>query len=355
MGLTEKLEGTDAPRAQRTIRWHHVTGYAFALACLAWVFHDVNLADLGAHLGGVQWGWVALAVVADILSYLCQAWRWQLLLRSTGRLSVMRAAQAIYAGLFTNEILPLRVGELVRMYFASRWLAAPFLSVVPSIAVERLFDGIWLAVCIGLTAILVPLPRNLLEAADVLGIGMLVATVAFVAIIFRQRKRLKQSRAAEPQHPEWLKKLRSGLAHLGEGMAQIGISRSFYASFALSFLVLLLQAVAFWLTMVAYGLQLSFWPGFAVLLIVHLGTAIPNAPANVGSYQFFAVVGLLLFGVDKTLAAGFSVFVFVVLTIPLWALGWLAISRSGMKMVEIRDQVRSLAVRQGAARQQEGV
>lgn len=91
--------------------------------------------------------------------------------------------------------------------------------------------------------------------------------------------------------------------------------------------------------MQACGLQLSFWAGAVVLLIVHIGTAIPNAPSNVGTYQFFTVVGLQLFGIDKTLATGFSVVVFIVLTIPLWVLGLFAIARSGMTLSFIRNEV----------------
>jgi hypothetical protein len=51
---------------------------------------------------------------------------------------------------------------------------------------------------------------------------------------------------------------------------------------------------------------------FGLVLVVGITFAcyrlgIPNAPANVGSYQFFSVLGLTLFGVDKTVAAGFSI------------------------------------------------
>lgn len=81
------------------------------------------------------------------------------------------------------------------------------------------------------------------------------------------------------------------------------------------------------------------WTGIIVFLIVHIGTAIPNTPANVGTYQFFCVVGLTLFGVEKTLAAGFSLVVFIILTIPIWALGFLALSRSGTTLYEIKSQM----------------
>ena len=68
------------------------------------------------------------------------------------------------------------------------------------------------------------------------------------------------------------------------------------------------------------------------MIIVHLGTAIPNAPANVGTYQFFCVLGLSLFGVEKPLATALSVLIFVVLTIPLWLLGWLALHKSDFRL-----------------------
>jgi hypothetical protein len=39
--------------------------------------------------------------------------------------------------------------------------------------------------------------------------------------------------------------------------------------------------------------------GAVVYLIVRLGTAVPNAPANVGTYQFFTVAGLTHFSVRR--------------------------------------------------------
>jgi uncharacterized membrane protein YbhN (UPF0104 family) len=222
-------------------------GYLPAVAGLIWVLRDIHPAKLREGLTGINWRLIALALVCDAMSYVCQGWRWRLLLRPVGEISTLRSTQAIYAGLFTSEALPMRVGELTRAWLVSRRLSAKFLAVIPSIVVERLSDGVWLAIGIGLTA-----------------------------------------------------------------------------SFALSLIFILLQALAYWLIMLGYGLRLSFWIGVAVFLIVHLGTAIPNAPANVGSYQFFTVLGLTLFGVDKTRAAGFSLVVFALLTLPLLVIGFIA-------------------------------
>jgi hypothetical protein len=45
---------------------------------------------------------------------------------------------------------------------------------------------------------------------------------------------------------------------------------------------------------------------------------------------------LTLFGVDKTIATGFSVVVFVALTFPLWLLGALALGQSGATLASVR-------------------
>lgn len=332
------VQATPARSASAWVR--PALGYLLAAACLLWVFHDIHPGRFLSCVTAVNWGWVALAVAFDVLTYLCQGLRWHILLRPVGDISAMRATQAIYAGLFTNEVLPMRVGELVRAYLVSRWVSADFSSILPSMVVERLLDGVWLAVGIGLTTLFVPLPRDLLAAGDVLGVAVLAATCLFIYLVLRKQETPADALPEGPSGGRPLRLLKSSVGRLSTGLRQIGATRSFYVAFGLSFFLLALQALSFWLIMWAYGLRLSFWAGAVVFLIVHLGTAIPNAPANVGAYQFFCVVGLTLFGVEKTLATGFSVTVFVLLTLPLWAIGFFALSRSGMTLRAVREEIR---------------
>jgi hypothetical protein len=49
------------------------------------------------------------------------------------------------------------------------------------------------------------------------------------------------------------------------------------------------------------------------------------------------VLGLAIFGVAKAEAAAFSVAVFVLLTVPLWVLGWAALSHSGLSLRAARE------------------
>ena len=44
-------------------------------------------------------------------------------------------------------------------------------------------------------------------------------------------------------------------------------------------------------------------------------------------------------------AAGFSIAVFVLLTIPLWAIGFFALGQSGMTLATIKTKIRKLGAR----------
>lgn len=315
-------------------------GYLVAAACLIWVVHDIRWSELLGHMLAMS-GWLLIpAVASDIGSYVSQGVRWSLLTRPMGRLTASQATQAIYAGLFTNEVLPLRMGEVVRGYLVTRWTPIPVTGVLSSMLVERFLDGVWMVLAVGVVVLTVPLPDYLVDAEDLLAAGIFVAAALFVVMV------LWRSGPAEPAAPPGdvrQSRLRHWLSTVMEAIRQIGGSRWFFVAAAMSALLLALQVVSFWLVMEAYHLRLSLWQGAAVFLIVHLGTMTPGAPSNVGTYQFFTVVGLSLFGVDKTLATGFSFVVFLILTFPLWAIGLWAFGRAGLTLSSVRQQISDLA------------
>ncbi len=346
MDTGSTLSSEVTPRAEL---WKRAAGYLIAAACLVWVFHDTDVERMPGYIGAMNWWWVIPAVACDVLSYVCEGVRWHYLLRPVGRLSVLRATEAVYIGLFTNEVTPMRLGELVRTYLAGRWMEIPISRVVPSMLVSRLVDAIWLALGFGLLAFFVPLPQNLLLAGDVLGAAVLLLVVGFLFLVLAEPAIVSRWATPARSGRSLLDAAKSLVGRIGQGLLEIGTLRTLLAPAVISLGIPAFQAVSFWLVMKAYRLPLPLLAGAAVYLIVHFGTAVPNAPANVGSYQFFTVLGLGLFGTDKTVATGFSVVVFIILTLPLWALGLLALSRAGLTLKGIRRDLRRLSGPGGSA------
>ena len=317
-----------------------VVGYVVAALGLVWVLHDTNWKALTGNIAAINWWWVSLGILFNVLSTFSQGYRWHLLLKPMGGIRIRRATQAVFSGFFINDILPMRMGEIARGYIVSVWLTKDFVSIIPSMALERLFEGVWLAIGIGLTAIFVPLPRDLDRAADIFGL-IVLALVGLVLLITLRKRRVKGKERAESSiHAKWLRELKSLIERLGDGFRSIGLSRNFFLAFFVSMFFFVFQAFSFWFITKAYGLHFSFWVSAAILFIIIFGTALPNVPANIGTYQFFCVVGLTLFGVEKTAAAGFSIVAFALLTLPPLAIGFFALARSGMTLASIKEKIK---------------
>src|SRR5258706_2754167 len=137
-------------------------GYTLSAASLIWVFHGFNLQQTLADFATLDWRYVSIAVIFDLSIYLIHAWRWNILLRPVARPSFWRSVQAIYIGLYANEILPLRTGEVIRCYLMSHWNDVPISVALSSIAIERVLDGIWLVIGLMIAASRIELPQELM-------------------------------------------------------------------------------------------------------------------------------------------------------------------------------------------------
>lgn len=319
-----------------------VAGYIIAAAALFWVFHDINVQVLKREVAHVNWPLALAGVIVDMGRYVSQSLRWRFLILPVGKISLVRTFQSLYAGIFLNLLLPFRMGEFARAYLASRYSGASFPSIFSSIITEYLIDGIWLASSIGAIALFIPLPPQVAEPARVLGAAVLLAVSAFVFFVLKTADAKPAESGAEPAGRRLWNPVRSIFSFVmtvRRSIRLIGRSKTFWPAFGISAFDIAFHAVAFWIILLAYGVNLPLITATAILLFIFVGLVIPNTPSNVGSFQFLCVVGLLAFGVDKTSAGGFSLLFFVLVNIPQVVIGWIMFSRSGERLSGIKNKL----------------
>jgi hypothetical protein len=314
-------------------------GYTLSAACLIWVLHGYPMKDLLPAIWSLDWRWVLVAVLTDLSVYVCHAWRWNTLLSPVARLGLWRTVQAIYIGLFANEVLPLRVGELIRCYLLAHWNGLRLSLGFASAAVERVIDGFWMLGAFLIVATFVRgIPRDITIFVQVLG-GLLLACAATLFWIVLR----KQHAVAVIRESRWSSTLR----HVVEGLHLMGNLKSLGATAAISLLYLFLHIFSYFALMRAYGLDLSFWAAGGVVVIVRLATVVPNAPGNLGLINAACVVAMHLFDVEANDAKTFSIILFGALTLPLLLGGAVATGLTGLNLGELRDKARSgLAARE---------
>jgi uncharacterized protein (TIRG00374 family) len=308
-------------------------GYALSAGCLFWVLHGYPIGELGPTLRALDWRWVTLAIIADLAVYVVHAWRWTTLLSPIARLSLWRTVQAIYIGLFANEVLPLRTGEVIRCYLLAHWNDLRLSLTFASAAVERVIDGVWMLAAFLVTASFVRgIPRDLIILVQALSVLVLACGgVLFWVLAHRQHAHavLSESR--------WSATLR----HIMEGLHLMGNPRTLGLTSVISLLYFGLQVLSVFALMKAYGLDLSFWVAGGVLTLVRLSTVVPNAPGNLGLINLACVMALGIFEVEKTDAKTFSIILFVALTLPLLVGGAVATALTGVNIGELRDRAKT--------------
>ncbi len=321
-----------------------VLGYLIAGGCLAWVLYNVHPGTFLRAVSNLNWTLVVLAIAVDNVNYVLQGIRWGLLLRPIAPARMSDTIQGIYVGVFGNEVLPLRFGELMRAYLLSRWYETGFSRMVPSMVLERLFEGIWLCVGVVVAVLVLPLPSSVRTSAHVFVNVIAVLLAAFLFAALRRRTGDRgSSRPAEAGQHGVFRKIGDFILIVDEGLREIGLSTNSVLAFVVTLASLLLQALALWLVAVAFGLHLTFWQASIVLVVIRVGSVVPNAPANIGPYQFFTALGVELFGVDRAAANGFALVLFMVLSGPLWAIGFAALSRTGETLFSLRREARDAA------------
>jgi hypothetical protein len=321
-----------APRRKLPSWAPQTLGYCLSALCLAWVLHGYQFNDLLPAIRSLDWRWVVVAVLSDLTVYVVHGLRWNTLLEPVARLPLWRTVQSVYIGLFANEVLPLRVGEVIRCYLLAHWNGLNVSVVFASAAIERLIDGFWMLAAFLITATFVKgIPEDLTILVQLLG-GLLFAAAAVLTWVVMH----KQHAHLVIRESRWAAALR----HVVEGLHLMGNARTLGLTSLISLLYLLLQYLTVYALMRAYRLDYSFWVAAGVLTIVRLATVVPNAPGNIGLGNLACVMAMKLFELEENDAKTFSIILFGALTLPLLIGGAVATALTGSNIGEIRDRAK---------------
>jgi uncharacterized protein (TIRG00374 family) len=332
-----------SPEVRLRTRVFTVITILVSLACLVWALHGVSWTELWQEIRELDWRWVAAAALTDVFAYVVQGWRWSLILQPVAPAPVRTSARSIFVGLFANEVLPLRAGELIRCFLQARWTEIPFSVTLASALIERIFDGVVLIVGLFFSIRFLrhfPLTGGQHRAIGLIADGsialavLLVVCGALLAVAMFWRKQTLDM-ILDARMFAW--------AHVFiEDLHRIGHSRFLYFSFFASILFFLIQVVPTYAIMQAYGFESATWTQAAVLtVLLRLASVVPQAPGNVGLFQLISTLGLTLFGLPRGMAGRFTLILWGLITLPLLIVGFIALVASGAKMGEIHREAQA--------------
>ena len=282
-------------------------------ASAAFLFLAVRGADLGAvwqTLQDVRWGPMALAVVCMGVVYWLQAARWKRIAQTSA--SQRQYVEMVVSGVAVNNVLPGRVGDLLR----ARWVSRGAFSGgrgLATVVIDRGFDLVVLALfLVGTLPLVTDEPW-----VDRIVVGSVVVLLAFgVGLLAARSYTRRRPRARRPHRSLARRFARDTL----EGLSQpLGTSR--FMLLVISVAAWTTWAVAAILVARAVGIDLSLVDALFVTGAINLGVAIPSSPGFVGTYQWLGVSALALFGVPQEAALAFAIAMQAVWYVPTTLVG----------------------------------
>jgi uncharacterized protein (TIRG00374 family) len=300
-------------------------GYAVSAVSLIWVLRHTPLRESADHLRHLTWIWVAVAFLFELAANFCHAWRWQLILRPAEDVPFWRCAQAVLIGLFANEVLPAKAGEVIRGYLLTHWTKVHLPLSFVSVVIEGVIDGIWLvSIYVLVTLGVSNLPHWLVRGAWALGTAVVLLSALFLYLLFH-----KQHSHQMISGHKWA----SQFVHFLDELHKMGQARTLAASLGASFLYVFFQTMSIWALLQADQYDFDIRQAALIVIVFRIGTLVPNAPGNIGALQFFTYWGVRLAGGEEGTAFGEVNFVFITLARLLQ--GGVAILLTGVNLTDI--------------------
>jgi uncharacterized protein (TIRG00374 family) len=286
---------------------------------------DADPDEVRDALGDADIGLVLLAVVAFMFGYLLQATRWRKI-AATPQVGVRRFYEMVLGGLACNNVLPIRIGEVVRAGWLSREAPMPGGRALGTVALDRACDVIALALFLVIGLLAVPTPtwlRNMIVGAAIL-VVLIVAALVFARLYTRSRGRDRRERGRIRRI------VRDTIDFLGE---PIGRHRA-AMWLALSIGAWTIGAVAVYFVARSVGVDLEPLEAVFVASALALGVAIPSSPGYIGTYQLIAVESLGLLDVDESQALAFAILMQASWYVPTTLIGGAIIGWRALRMAE---------------------
>jgi len=283
-----------------------VAGFLVSGLLLYLALRNIDFSNLAAIYSRVDPVYLLPFAAVGALELLVRGARWRLLmLPSNPGIRVIDAFKIETAGLALNNILPMRLGELVRATFAARLFKIPLLTVLATILVERLVDIIVLFLMFVAAARLGGIRGGFLDYNGLLWALFAGVAAGIAALIF----------ADELVSHAWFSgffarfpRLRSLFERVAMGVKGFHSFKSGALILLLAALQWLLDAVNFVLLGFAFGLSgvIDIYKGVALIFAGAAAASVPGMPGYFGNFELVLTKVLVAWGIAEDTAFAYA-------------------------------------------------
>ena len=228
--------------------------------------------------------------------------RWKPLLSPMENVSFPVLNKVGGVGFMGVFLLPLRLGEFIRPYLISRHAKdISFSGALGTIAIERLFDG--LLVSLLLSMVLFELPTGgsnymKIQMGAYIALSIFFGGVCFLVFLWHQQERAIKliSTFLGSFSPRLAERVGAIMRSFLEGLQALPNPRQLVKFLLLTTCYWGVNGFGVWILAQGFNLDIPLSAAYAMMACVVVGMMIPNSPGNVGTFWYFLLLPLTLYG-----------------------------------------------------------
>ena len=297
-------------------------------------------ADLKEVLGIIKtakWLYVILGFVSAVAAIVLRSYRWKLLLAEKGKgLRIRNYFDALCVGQMMNGILPFRVGDFVQAYFLGHKSSLSKSMVFSTVVMERLLDCFPPGIILVVGSFFVIMP-------DQIGIGRILIAMAVLAagmtLVFRSRKtaeniveRLMPTHDMKDKIHHLIGNFYSGLEVMKKGHVVVRV-------FMYTVLVWAAYLMIAYSCLLCFDIDIGIMSAMLVMAIAAISVTIPSSPGYVGTWEFFVILALSIFRIDKNRALSFALIYHFVSLAVVALMGLIVVIKTGFSLKQAQEPI----------------
>jgi glycosyltransferase 2 family protein len=299
-------------------------GLIISFGFLALFLYRTNFHEIADAFGGADYALAFAAVPLYFVGFWVRTIRWRVLMRPVRDIPTQRLYPVVLVGLMANNVLPARVGELVRAYLVGERENVSKPSALGTIAVDRVFDGLTLV------GILASVSAFSGVDATVKYTGIGTAIVFFAATVFLFGLAFSPERA-RGWLLTFLRWLPTGIEHKLEdlldsfilGLHSLRRPSVLLSACALSLASWSIETLMYAVVGKAFGLHVGFEVYFLIAAAANLALSILASPGGVGPFEVTAQAILVdIYGVTAKTASAYALALHALLLAPVIIAGF---------------------------------
>jgi len=270
-----------------------LSGLAIGSLFIVLIFNEYSLQELIKTTQNIQTPLIVCAVGSHLSAMMIRVFRWRLLLKEENRHTTLSSiGKTLLIGYAANNLLPARLGELVRADIGKQRLKLSRSTILGSIAVERLLDGITIVIFLiaGLTLLGLYPPSSQASINPLFWKIGIASGVIFLAAFLLFWLSTKLTDRLDPY-----KMLQRQIYDFAAALTVVR-SIAILSSFMISVFIWLLEALALNLILQSLGVHIGLPATLMLIGVMTLSTLIPTAPGYLGTLQYSLQLGIKSIG-----------------------------------------------------------